>query len=37
MVINWPAAKSEGSAVKHYNLEIFPPPVNGIAVKNEVG
>ncbi|MET3172201.1 UNVERIFIED_ORG: hypothetical protein ABIB52_000025 [Arthrobacter sp. UYCu721] len=36
MVINWPAAKSEGSAVKHYNLEISPPPANGIAVKNEV-
>nr|WP_309544330.1 Ig-like domain-containing protein [Arthrobacter sp. RT-1] len=36
MVINWPAAKTEGSAVKHYNLEISPPPSNGIAVKNEV-
>jgi hypothetical protein len=36
MVINWPAAKSEGSAVKHYNLEISPPPATGIAVKNDV-
>ncbi len=36
MVINWPAAKTEGSAVKHYNLEISPPPANGIAVKNDV-
>lgn len=36
MVINWPAAKTEGSAVKHYNLEISPPPANGVAVKNEV-
>jgi large repetitive protein len=36
MVINWPAAKTEGSPVKHYNLEISPPPANGIAVKNDV-
>ncbi|RAX47549.1 hypothetical protein DQ354_00815 [Arthrobacter sp. AQ5-06] len=36
LVINWPAAKSEGSPVKHYNLEISPPPATGIAVKNEV-
>jgi hypothetical protein len=36
MVINWPSAKTEGSAVKHYNLEISPPPSSGIAVKNEV-
>ncbi len=35
MVINWPPAKTEGSAVKHYNLEISPPPSNGIAVRNE--
>jgi hypothetical protein len=36
MVINWPAAKTEGSAVKSYNLEISPPPASGIAVKNGV-
>ena len=36
MVITWPPAKTEGSPVKHYNLEISPPPANGIAVKNEV-
>ena len=36
MVITWPAAKTEGSAVKNYNLEISPPPANGIAVKNGV-
>ncbi|MFC9771754.1 MULTISPECIES: Ig-like domain-containing protein [unclassified Pseudarthrobacter] len=36
MVINWPAARTEGSPVKHYNLEISPPPANGVAVKNEV-
>ncbi|MDJ0352075.1 MULTISPECIES: Ig-like domain-containing protein [Micrococcaceae] len=36
MVIAWPAAKSEGSAVKSYNLEISPPPASGIAVKNGV-
>ena len=36
MVITWPAAKTEGSAVKNYNLEISPPPASGIAVKNGV-
>ncbi|WP_426998697.1 Ig-like domain-containing protein [Pseudarthrobacter sp. N5] len=36
MVINWPVAKTEGSAVKSYNLEISPPPGSGIAVKNGV-
>jgi hypothetical protein len=36
MVITWPAAKTEGSAVKSYNLEISPPPSSGIAVKNGV-
>ncbi|WP_368074321.1 Ig-like domain-containing protein [Arthrobacter sp. 24S4-2] len=36
MVVSWPAAKTEGSAVKSYNLEISPPPANGIAVKNGV-
>ena len=36
MVITWPAAKTEGSAVKNYNLEISPPPATGIAVKNGV-
>ncbi len=36
MVINWPPAKTEGSPVKSYNLEISPPPANGIAVKNGV-
>jgi hypothetical protein len=36
MEIAWPAAKTEGSAVKSYNLEISPPPANGIAVKNGV-
>ncbi|MGM9473551.1 Ig-like domain-containing protein [Pseudarthrobacter sp. YS3] len=36
MVINWAAAKTEGSAVKNYNLEISPPPAGGIAVKNGV-
>ncbi|KQR68072.1 hypothetical protein ASF98_23510, partial [Arthrobacter sp. Leaf337] len=36
MVIAWPAAKTEGSAVKSYNLEISPPPASGIAVKNGV-
>ena len=36
MVIDWPAAATEGSAVKSYNLEISPPPASGIAVKNGV-
>jgi len=36
MAVTWPAAKSEGSPVKHYNLEISPPPASGVAVKNEV-
>ena len=36
MAITWTPAKTEGSPVKHYNLEISPPPANGIAVKNEV-
>ena len=36
MVISWPPAKTEGSPVKSYNLEISPPPANGIAVKNGV-
>jgi hypothetical protein len=36
MVINWPPAKTEGSAVSSYNLEISPPPASGIAVKNGV-
>jgi hypothetical protein len=36
MVVNWPPAKTEGSAVKSYNLEISPPPAGGIAVKNGV-
>ncbi|WP_306970462.1 Ig-like domain-containing protein [Arthrobacter oryzae] len=36
MAITWPAAKTEGSPVKHYNLEISPPPASGVAVKNEV-
>jgi hypothetical protein len=36
MVIAWPAARTEGSAVKNYNLEISPPPANGVAVKNGV-
>ncbi|WP_267278326.1 Ig-like domain-containing protein [Arthrobacter sp. CDRTa11] len=36
MVINWPPAKTEGSAVKSYNLEISPPPAGGVAVKNGV-
>ncbi|MGG6380922.1 Ig-like domain-containing protein [Paenarthrobacter sp. NEAU-H11] len=36
MVIDWPPARSEGSAVKSYNLEISPPPASGIAVKNGV-
>ena len=36
MVIAWPAAKTEGSAVKNYNLEISPPPASGVAVKNGV-
>nr|WP_253182712.1 Ig-like domain-containing protein [Arthrobacter sp. SW1] len=36
MAINWTPAKTEGSPVKHYNLEISPSPANGIAVKNGV-
>ncbi|WP_104172634.1 Ig-like domain-containing protein [Arthrobacter sp. Y81] len=36
MVINWPPAKTEGSAVKSYNLEISPSPASGVAVKNGV-
>ncbi|WP_458113729.1 Ig-like domain-containing protein [Arthrobacter sp. R1-13] len=36
MVITWQPAQTEGSAVKTYNLEISPPPANGIAVKNDV-
>ncbi|KUM37796.1 hypothetical protein AR539_07840 [Arthrobacter sp. EPSL27] len=36
MVITWAPAKTEGSAVKSYNLEISPPPASGIAVKNGV-
>ena len=36
MAVNWPAAKTEGSPVKNYNLEISPPPANGVAVKNGV-
>ncbi|MDQ0691868.1 hypothetical protein QF047_002828 [Arthrobacter sp. W4I7] len=36
MVINWAAARTEGSAVKSYNLEISPPPAGGVAVKNGV-
>jgi large repetitive protein len=36
MAINWTAAKTEGSPVKHYNLEISPSPANGIGVKNGV-
>ncbi|SDW12134.1 Fibronectin type III domain-containing protein [Arthrobacter sp. cf158] len=36
MAITWTPAKTEGSPVKHYNLEISPPPANGVAVKNEV-
>jgi hypothetical protein len=36
LAITWTPAKSEGSPVKHYNLEISPAPANGIAVKNEV-
>ncbi|MDQ0732833.1 Ig-like domain-containing protein [Arthrobacter sp. B1I2] len=36
MEITWPAARTEGSAVKNYNLEISPPPANGAAVKNGV-
>ncbi|MBT2595436.1 Ig-like domain-containing protein [Arthrobacter sp. ISL-72] len=34
MAITWTPAKTEGSAVKSYNLEISPPPASGIAVKN---
>jgi hypothetical protein len=36
LAITWTPAKTEGSPVKHYNLEISPPPANGVAVKNEV-
>ncbi|MFI2565904.1 Ig-like domain-containing protein [Paenarthrobacter sp. NPDC018779] len=36
LAITWTPAKTEGSPVKHYNLEISPPPANGIAVKNDV-
>ncbi len=36
MAVSWPPAKTEGSAVKNYNLEISPAPGNGIAVKNGV-
>ncbi|MEQ4565027.1 Ig-like domain-containing protein [Paenarthrobacter sp. CAP02] len=36
MAITWTPAKTEGSPVKHYNLEISPPPANGVAIKNEV-
>jgi hypothetical protein len=36
MLINWAPAKTEGSAVKGYNLEISPPPASGIAVKSGV-
>ncbi|QQQ63574.1 Ig-like domain-containing protein [Paenarthrobacter ureafaciens] len=36
LAITWTPAKTEGSPVKHYNLEISPPPGNGVAVKNEV-
>ncbi|WP_247044278.1 Ig-like domain-containing protein [Arthrobacter rhizosphaerae] len=36
MQISWAPAKTEGSAVKEYNLEISPPPASGIAVKNGV-
>ena len=36
LAITWTPAKTEGSPVKHYNLEISPPPASGIAVKNEV-
>nr|WP_242633350.1 Ig-like domain-containing protein [Arthrobacter sp. S39] len=36
MQITWAPAKTEGSAVKEYNLEISPPPASGVAVKNGV-
>ncbi|MHC6591122.1 Ig-like domain-containing protein [Arthrobacter sp. C152] len=36
MEIAWAAARTEGSAVKNYNLEISPPPANGVAVRNGV-
>ncbi|MGF9647490.1 Ig-like domain-containing protein [Pseudarthrobacter oxydans] len=36
MEISWSPARTEGSAVKSYNLEISPPPASGIAVKNDV-
>ncbi|MFE4195310.1 Ig-like domain-containing protein [Paenarthrobacter sp. NPDC056912] len=36
LAITWTPAKTEGSPVKHYNLEISPPPASGIAVKNDV-
>ncbi|MFD0759532.1 Ig-like domain-containing protein [Arthrobacter ulcerisalmonis] len=36
MAITWPAAKTEGSAVKFYNLEISPPPASGVGLKSEV-
>ncbi|WP_407709290.1 Ig-like domain-containing protein [Arthrobacter nitrophenolicus] len=36
MEVSWAPARTEGSAVKSYNLEISPPPSSGIAVKNDV-
>ncbi len=36
MEIIWAPARTEGSAVKSYNLEISPPPASGIAAKNDV-
>ncbi|WP_426006650.1 Ig-like domain-containing protein [Paenarthrobacter sp. NyZ202] len=36
LAVTWSPAKTEGSPVKHYNLEISPPPANGVAVKNDV-
>ncbi len=36
MAISWPAARTEGSAVASYTLEISPPPASGVAVKTGV-
>jgi len=36
MVITWAPAKTEGSPVESYNLEISPPPAGGVASKTGV-
>ncbi|MDP5228334.1 MULTISPECIES: Ig-like domain-containing protein [Arthrobacter] len=36
MAVSWTPARTDGSAVKSYNLEISPPPAGGVAQKTGV-